>query len=166
MKHLLEKLYFKFLHTFNPSCAWKQGFNTFRWKSLMFWHNIADKVNSLTDIYSQTCYSGQFFSGTSRITVKLSQKNPYIADSCYSGSSFLASYKKFKLNLSTYSEHPISFKGKTKINCHLFFNYFYLIHYFTFTISELPTFRKAFLSQVIILNLRKKCSQLVFPGQI
>ena len=54
------------------------------------------------------------FSGTGQIMVKLSQRNPYIADmfiadNCYSGHNFLAPGEKIKPNFPLYSGHPIFF---------------------------------------------------------
>ena len=79
--------------------------------------------------------------------VKLSQKNPYIADTiiaknCYSGHIVLAPCEKFELNLPTLSEQPILFVGKwDKL---LFdFQMFYLTYFSTFTFSEMSSFSEA-----------------------
>lgn len=71
---------------------------------------------------ADTLYRGHLaiadtFRGTSRITVKLSCKNLYIAETftagnCYSGQNVLAPREKLKPNLLLYSGHPTLFVGK------------------------------------------------------
>ena len=53
----------------------------------------------------------KLFRGTSKITVKLSQKKHYIAENCYSEQKVLALGEKFKPNLLLYSTHLIFLWG-------------------------------------------------------
>ena len=65
-------------------------------------------------------------------TVKLSQKNLYIADNCCSGHKFLALLEKFKSNLPLYSEHSIFlWKNKNKLRFNLKMFLFDTLLYFS-----------------------------------
>ena len=112
--------------------------------------------NTIKPVYSGHAIQRTLFRGTGRITVKLSQKNPYIvdnfiADNCYSGHNTLAPREKFKPNLPFYSGHYI-FCGKIKGNCYSIFSSLYLTTFCPFTFGELSTFSNTFLSQFVTLE--------------
>ena len=79
-------------------------------------------IACILSVYSGHVICGHFaiaenFRGTSRIIVKLSCKNPYIAktfiaDNYFCGHNCLTPLEKIKQNLPLYSGHPKFFKGK------------------------------------------------------
>ena len=109
--------------------------------------NFAFQLQSNLSI-ADMLYSGHLFRGTDRIRVKLSDKNPYIADTVIADTIFWHRVKSSGQIYVFIADTPC-FYGKIKINCYSIFKCFYLRTISVFTFNESSTFSKGFLSQFV-----------------
>ena len=109
--------------------------------------NFAFQLQSNLSI-ADMLYSGHLFRGTGGIRVKLSYKNPYIADTFIVDTIFWHRVKSSSQIYVFIADTPY-FYGKIKINCYSTFKCLYLTTFSVFTSNELSTFSKGFLSQFV-----------------